>query len=114
MAKMELSLEEIKGILKNLMHQPVPMSSVNVDKEDGNKDCDPADKDMFRKVFLPSSNNKNGSTPLVVTSTPTGFYIRSQKSQDTCNKLCGPFIPNVSNLPLCYSFGIIVIIVFRH
>jgi hypothetical protein len=112
MAKMELSLEEIKGILKNLTHQPVPMSSVNADKEDGNKDCEPVDKEMFRKVFLPSGKNKNGSTPLVVASTPTGFYIRSQKSQDTHSKLYGPFIPSVSNLPLCYSFAIIVIIVF--
>ncbi|RHN58403.1 putative Ulp1 peptidase [Medicago truncatula] len=49
---------------------------------------------MFRKVFLPSGKNKNGSSPLVVTSTPTGFYIRSQKIQDIHSKLYGPFIPN--------------------
>jgi len=103
----------------------VPTSSgVNVDveksckkvmiTEDGNKDCEPVDKERFRKVFLPSGKNKNGSTPLLATSTPIWFYIRSQKSQDTHSKLFGQFIPNVSKLPLCYSFGIIVILVFRH
>jgi len=114
MSKMELSLEEIKGILTNYMRQPVMLSGVNADgeesctkvliTEDENKDCEPVDKERFRKVFLPSGKNKNDSTPLVVISTPTVFYIRSKQSQETQSKLFGPFIPNVSNLPLCYSF----------
>jgi hypothetical protein len=85
------NLEKLATHLTKETVRPVTMKSVR-----------PPTKERVRKIYSPYS--KDGNKYVEVTSTPTGCYIKSN------NKLVGMFIPDVSNLPLCYSFDRTIIL----